>query len=66
MKRVGMVRALAVLVIVLVPVGWVLWSFPPYEICVRYYANDAAPSMGPQAVSYAESLCDKKLRFWKS
>lgn len=65
MQNKGFPRALITLALLLPPVAFLLWSFPPYEICVRYYANEASASMGNDAVAYAEGLCDKKIRFWK-
>lgn len=62
----GYVKAAIVVAMLVAPVVLLLWSFPPYEICVRYYAREASSSMGPDALDYARGLCDKKLRFWKS
>jgi hypothetical protein len=58
--------AAAVLIAALVCLGiWIFSIFSPYDICVSYYAKKAAPSMGSGAMTYAENLCDKKIRFWK-
>lgn len=65
MRKSGFVRASILVIILLIPVVWLLWSFPPYEICVRYYAKEASSSMGPDALGYAENLCARKIRFWQ-
>ena len=66
MGQKSFIKVAVIVALFLTPVVLLLWSFPPYEICVRYYTREAAPSMGPGAVEYAEGLCEKKLHFWKS
>lgn len=66
MQKKAFIRVAVAVALFLTPVVLLLWSFPPYEICVRYYAREAAPSMGSGAVQYAEGLCEKKIKFWKS
>jgi len=65
MRKHGFARVVIALALFIVPVALLLWSFPPYEICVRYYAKEASSSMGPDALGYAENLCARKLRFWQ-
>ena len=58
--------AAAILIAVVACLGvWLFSKFSPYDICVSYYTKDASSSMGSGALSYAENLCDKKLRFWR-
>lgn len=65
MPNSGIVRKIVIACALLLPFALLVWAFPPYEICVRYYAKDASSSMGPNALGYAENLCERKLRFWR-